>query len=136
MGSTVILIFNPRANTLKFVTELEKDYDILLVEYNTPSMMVSCRDFVFCRHKRTEKDGCTYLTSISLDEPNDIPSRKGVVRAALLVCAWRFKPLENGHHEVIYINHCNFNGWIPNWVINTSIQDQPLCIGRICSLIK
>lgn len=98
--------------------------------------MVSNRDFLFLRHKRKDEDGCHYISSISLEEPNEHAPRDGVVRALLLTCAWRFKPLENGETEVIYMNHCNFNGWVPNWVVNTGIYDQPLCIGRVHSLLK
>jgi hypothetical protein len=113
-----VLIF--RIANFKVLGTLKNGLEIVQAEYQSPSMMVANRDFLFARGIKREQDGTIYVAS---------------VRAELKCAGWKIIKVKD-EWEITYINHVNFNGWVPNWVVSTGINDQPACIGRIYGLQK
>jgi len=129
--------WDPNVNYVKLLAKNEENtIQLCQLEVNSPSpMIVSNRDFVYLNRHIVTKDGQHYIASISLMEPNEFLPVSGTIRGHLIgVFMWHFKPI-NEKTEITFVSHVQPNGWIPDWIVNMTVYDQPLCIARLKKIL-
>ncbi len=84
---------------------------------------VSNRDLV-TRYRVTMSDNGSIKIE-SIGEPNFIPKKDGLVRISEAISSWELIPREDNTVEVIFTNHSNPGGGVPDWLANMAATDNP-----------
>jgi hypothetical protein len=119
-------------NSFKTIKTLDNTRSILYAQFNSPSITVSNRDFVFIREERIQ-DNVIDIVSTSIKD--GYPAQKGVVRGWIKVSWWRMKPVNETDLEVTRMDVIDLNGWIPTAIVNRSTQEKPLTIATIAKIL-
>jgi len=97
-------------------------------------LSVSGRDLCLLRAWGEDADGACWLVAEScVDE--DVPEEEKYVRAELRECGYMMIPIDDGC-EVVYISQTNFKGWIPSYVQNVMMSQQPESLRKMYSVLK
>lgn len=85
---------------------------------------VENRDYVL--HSTVSRNGKTHAVSIHFRAVDNVkkPTRDNV-RAAKVVGFWRFTPQKNGQVKVEYQVEADPGGWVPAWLANSFVVNQP-----------
>lgn len=84
---------------------------------------VSNRDVVTRYKIILSPDGKVTLESRA--EPDYIPKKEGIVRIPVAVSSWEIIPLADNKVQVIFTNHSDPGGSIPDWLANITATDNP-----------
>jgi len=103
------------------ITQLDAHNEVGYYSAKMPTP-VSNRDFVNQRSWRAKKEeGEWIIMNHSVEHPDYPPDRKGCVRANSILTGYLILRREKGGCDFIYYTQSNPNGWIPNWVINSTM---------------
>lgn len=97
-------------------------------------MGVSGRDLCLLRAWGEEDDGKCWLVAESCID-DSVPTDDAYVRAELRECGYMMVPTSDGC-EVIYISQTNFKGWIPGWMQNIMMMQQPESLRKMYTVLK
>jgi hypothetical protein len=61
----------------------------------------------------------------AMAKPDYVPPKEGMVRIPESISTWEFIPKGNNKVEVIFTNHSDPGGTIPDWVVNMAATDNP-----------
>lgn len=115
--------------------------DIMIVRasFQSPSVIVSNRDFVFVRDARRSKDGNKICNlSSSVRDTVEWPHIKGFIRGFIHFSYWELERIHcqtSNDLKVTYINCIELKGLIPQFILNLLSNDQPLVIAQIAKLL-
>lgn len=84
---------------------------------------VSNRDIITRYKIRLLPDGKIILEAIA--QPEYIPKKEGIVRIPESVSSWEIIPLEDNRVQIIFTNHSDPGGSIPDWLANVTATDNP-----------
>ena len=88
--------------------------------YSLKMPVVSNRDYVYQRGWWYNKDKTEFIIcNRSITHP-DYPDKKGFVRAIFYISGYMIRKNEKGETVFYYITHNEWNGWIPNWLVNSA----------------
>lgn len=119
--------------TLNTVLLPECEADIIRLRYKG-MMGVSSRDLCLLRAWGQDEDGKCWLVAESC-ENSAVPVGEGCVRAELRECGYMVVPTSEGS-EVSYISQTNFNGWIPSWMQNIMMSQQPKSLCKMYEVLQ
>jgi len=84
---------------------------------------VSNRDIVTKYKIKWAQGGKVTLEAIG--EPHFIPEKSGLVRVPESVSSWELTPLSSGKVQIVFTNHSDPGGSIPDWLANVTATDNP-----------
>ena len=92
--------------------------------YGAGVMFISDRDFIKVSHfiKKTEKEYFWINAAVE-----DYEEYSGCVRAINKVAGWHFI-VEGNQTKVVMIFQTIFNGYLPQYLIDQSLLEAPLCL--------
>ena len=61
----------------------------------------------------------------AIAEPDYVPLKQGMVRIPEVISSWEFIPKGNNKVEVIFTNHSDPGGYLPDWMVNMAATDNP-----------
>ena len=135
--------FDPKLivlQTKKIYNEKERDdVSVYRVAFESPTSLVSNRDFVFVRDvKRKDNESFICNLSCSVRETVDWPLERHFVRGHIHFSYWQLEvsPFNANDMKVTYINCVDLCGWIPTVILNLLSNDQPLVIQKIAKLLN
>jgi hypothetical protein len=97
-------------------------------------MGVSARDLCLLRAWGEDEDGKCWLVAESCQD-DEVPLDSKYVRAELRECGYMMSPTPEGC-EVTYISQTNFNGWIPNFMQNIMMMQQPESLRKMLDVLR
>jgi hypothetical protein len=115
------------------------DVMIVRASFQSPSVIVSNRDFVFVRDARRSEDGNKICNlSSSVRDTVEWPHIKGFIRGFIHFSYWELERIHcqtPNDLKVTYINCIELKGLIPQFILNLLSNDQPLVITQIAKLL-
>eukprot|EP00928_Gymnodinium_smaydae_P010472 TRINITY_DN13955_c0_g1_i1.p1 TRINITY_DN13955_c0_g1~~TRINITY_DN13955_c0_g1_i1.p1 ORF type:complete len:231 (-),score=31.04 TRINITY_DN13955_c0_g1_i1:208-900(-) len=96
-------------------------------------MGVSSRDLCLLRAWGQDDDGKCWLVAESCVD-DVVPEDANCVRAELRECGYMFEPSDDGC-IVTYISQTNFNGWIPSFMQNVMMMQQPESLRKMYQVL-
>jgi len=94
---------------------------------------VTSRDLCLLRAWGKDEDGACWLVAESCED-DSVPPDSECVRAELRECGYMCVPVSGGC-EVTYIAQTKFNGWIPVFMQNIMVKQQPQTLLKMYEVI-
>lgn len=111
----------------------ECNADVIRLKYKG-MMGVSGRDLCLLRAWGKDDDGKSWLVAESC-EHDSVPPDDDYVRAELRECGYMMVPTPGGC-RVVYISQTNFKGWIPTFMQNVMMSQQPKSLRAMYETLK
>jgi hypothetical protein len=131
--------FDPLCESVTLLKKYNEDIQqqVIRVAFNAPTFVVSKRDFIYVRETIVNgNETLIVCTSPSNEDDESFRSVNGYVRGTLKTTVWQFIENDDGSLYVCYLNHADYAGYVPNFLINIAVLDQPLVVERVANLLK
>jgi len=112
---------------------VDEDHEILYSRYTTGIPLIAEREFVFLESRRALKNGQYLIIDFSIDDEvsSSVPNHPGSVRGELVRGGMQITPIDDQSCDVGFIVGANPKGWIPLFVVNAFIGEEPLVLRKL-----
>ncbi|KAL0486291.1 hypothetical protein AKO1_011956 [Acrasis kona] len=108
-------IIDPMCNFREKIASLNEDLSIYHMQYDSPAVLVSCRDSI-CLYKNYQESNKFYIIGVSVEHPSFPKPAKKYVRMNNKINAFSIEKKVDGDIEVWNVSHLDPCGNIPSWL--------------------
>jgi hypothetical protein len=120
----------------QFEPEETKSYELEWVLLESPSSLVSCREFQMLRMYVFGNDNEAFVIGMSI-EHDSLGKSKNFVTSTVKITGWRVtKNKDDGYLDVVFVTQNDPGGWIPSALASKTMLEQCKIIQKYAALIQ